>query len=65
MDKTEELLARADAIADGFMATALAELGSEAAALEGEVPALRGAFKTGWLMGYQTALEEVANAIGT
>jgi len=60
MNAVEELLARADAIADGFMATSLAAIGEEAEQLEDYyISALRETYKAAWLSGYRVGMEEV------
>jgi hypothetical protein len=59
MDVADELIIRADAEAEGFLAEALQA--REALEFEDfsedEVGVLRAAFKVGWLMGFDAALK--------
>ena len=57
MDLADELLVRSDAVADGFLAEAMQQTGEQFD--EETVNILRSSFKTGWLMGYRAAIEEV------
>jgi hypothetical protein len=63
MDIVDELLLRADTVADGFMATSLDKLGEDAEQLEEhDVSALRETFKVAWLVGYRAGIEECFDA---
>lgn len=62
MNAVEELLMRAESVADGFMAQALQKLGDEAQHLtEQEIRTIRESFKTGWLKGFAAGVEEVVD----
>jgi hypothetical protein len=68
VDDVQVLLARADSLADGFMAVALEHVeqaGETAAFDESEIRALREAYKTGWLSGYSLGLEEALHEFRT
>lgn len=66
MDAIQELLVRAEAIADGFMGTTLqkvADSGETYRFSESEIRSLREAYKTGWLSGYALGLEEALDEL--